>query len=171
MKYILGFLFLTSFCGISNAAPYVQGLWTKNAPVYISQDVVLMPTSLAYDRTFTNIAVVYHPLSSGSMIPVAWRQYLPPESWACTVGAGYGAGSGAGTDGGFGCGLNLLDSVRGWASNLLSLSSNATLNAIGDQIKPGVGPLNLFAARQYDDSQVHPGRFAPRWAFGASFGF
>ncbi len=150
--------------------PYLQGLWTKNAPVYLSQGSTFMPSTLKYDRTFTNLAVAYHPLSAGSLIPPALQTYLPPESWACTIGGGYASADGS-MSAGFGCGLNLLDSVRAWGSDLLALSTSETALAIADQIKPGHGPLNLYASRQWDDTLARPWVFAPRWFFGASFGF
>lgn len=164
-------LFAFLLPSLAFADPYVQGLWTKNAPIYVSEGATFMPSSLAYDRAFTNIAFAYHPLSAGSIIPTKLQPWLPPESWACTLGGTYASRSGGGPGAGIGCGLNLLDSVRAWAAELLVLSSNATAAGIGQQIKPGQGPANLFVSRQWDDTFEHPGRFAPRWFFGASFGF
>lgn len=172
MKRILPLIFTLLFPMAALAdGPYVQGLWTKGNPIYISQGVALMPTSLAYDRTFTNIAVLYHPLTAGSIIPTKFQPYLPPESWACTVGADYAPASAGGGGAGVGCGLNLLDSVRGFAAELLQESSNQALYNLGAQIAPGSGPANLFFSRQWDDTLTHPAKLAPRWFIGASFGF
>lgn len=150
--------------------PYVSGFWTKGSSVYISQGATFMPTSFEYERTFTNVAIFYHPVSAGSVIPQKMQSFIPPESWACTFGGGY-AGAQGGISVGVGCGFNLLDSVRAWGSEILGTSSNLTLRAAARQIAPGSGPLNLYASRQWDNNQIHPMRFAPRWFLGASFGF
>jgi hypothetical protein len=54
------------------ASPYVQGLWTKGNPIYVSEGTTMMPSSLAYDRTFTDLALFYHPLSAGSLWDIPW---------------------------------------------------------------------------------------------------
>ena len=154
--------------GTAGAEPYIQGVWSDGHPVYLSEGATFTPTSMKYDRTFTNVAVLYHPLSAGSIIPEKLRPFIPPESWACTVGGGYWAEDGnAGV--GVGCGINLLDSVRAWGSEILSMSHNATLYAIGRQIAPGSGPLNLYVSRQ--ENINIGGKFVPRWFLGGAFYF
>lgn len=148
--------------------PYIQGIWTKGNPVYIGQGATFTP-KLQYDQMFTNLAWLYHPLSAGSLteyLPDAVRPFVPPESWACTIGGAY-AGGNAGIE--TGCGVNLLDSVRGWASSALQRSNSGSLAAFGKQIAPGNGPVNLFASRV--ESIRVGGKAVPRWLFQASFGF
>lgn len=171
MKHWLGAA-LILFCSVVAQAegPYVQGLWTQGAPVYVSQGAIFHTNDLSYDTTFTNVAAAYHPLSAGSIIPQKLQPFIPPESWACTIGGGYAASKGGGRVGS-GCGLNLLDSVRGWASELLLLSDSARLQDIGEQVAPGKGPFNLFTSYQWTDDEVHPLKFSPRWFFGAAYGF
>lgn len=172
LRLLLAVLLFPAAAFASN--PYIQGLWTRENPIYFAQGVTAMPSTLSYDRTFTNIAILYHPLSAGSLIPERFQAYLPPESWACTIGGSYAPAANTGSLGvgaGFGCGVNLLDSVRGWAANLLQATGNDTLHNLGTQIAPGPGPANLFVSRQWDDTLAHPGIFAPRWFFGAGFEF
>lgn len=150
--------------------PYVQGIWTKKNPIYFTQGALFRPHDFSYDRTVTEVAVLYHPLSAGSIIPPQFQPWLPPESWACTIGGGYAPSSG-GASAAFGCGFNLADSVRGWASNLLNLSANPTAQAAAAWIKPGDGRVNPFCSYQWADSQTYPGRFAPRYSIGLNLGF
>ena len=145
--------------------PYIQGIWTRGNPIYISQGVTFTPR-MTYQQTFTNVAVIYHPLSAGSIIPVKLQPWLPLESWAITLGGGY---AGANPAVGAGFGFNLLDSARAYASNLLRLSSNPTAQKFAAQITPGSGPANIYISRQ--ENIGWNGKFIPAWFFGASFGF
>lgn len=167
MKKIKLLSLLMLFSVAAKADPYIQSP-LFGGKVYFSQGATFTTAKLGYDQTFTNVAVLYHPLSAGSLIPEGLQAWLPPESWACTVGGGYLAEDGKGSIGS-GCGVNLLDSVRGWGSRLLFLSNNGTIQAIGEQIRPKGGPVNLFAGRQENIS--FGGKFVPRWFFGAAFGF
>lgn len=171
MKGLIAAVLLAATVGSASASPYLQWIGTKGAPLYFSQGVDLMPTSLVYDRSTTNLAVLYHPLSAGSIIPVELQPYIPPESWAFTIGGSYGSASGGAPGISLGFGINLLDSVRAYGATILNDLPYPTAHAIATQIAPGTGPLNIFASRQWDDTLTHPGRFAPRWFFGASFSF
>lgn len=173
MKKIMYVFLLIGVAVPSMAAPYVQGIWTKGNPLYFTQGALFRPSDLSYDRAITEVAVLYHPNSAGSLtkrLPVSIQPFLPPESWACTIGGGYGAASG-GASAAFGCGLNLLDSARGWINNLTNLSSNSKVRLAGNLIGLGDGKVNPFVSYQWVDNQTHPGRFAPRLSFGFNMGF
>ncbi len=125
----------------------------------------------------TTVAVVYHPLSAGSLwdLPAVvahepdWvKPLLPRESWACSIGGAWNSSAKAGV---IGCGVNLLDTVRQWGATALQASSNSNLNALGLQIAPGKGPVNLYASRVEQNSADRPLVFVPRWMFAASYGF
>ncbi|MDE2106094.1 MAG: hypothetical protein KGL39_53220 [Patescibacteria group bacterium] len=157
--------------------PYVQGLWTKGAPVYLSQGVLFMPTSFGADRVTTELAPVYHPLSAGSaldLLPSSFKpvtQYLPRESWACTVGAAY---QGPPSTNGIavGCGLNMLSSARGYVASLLAKGGKAWMQNLSAKIEPTTASdVGLFAGYDYADSLTHPGRFAPRWDIHLGYPF
>ena len=159
------------------AEPYVQGLWTKSNPVYVTTGETFTPSKLAPDATVTTIALAYHPLAAGSFWDLAavaarepaWIQpYLPRESWACSIGGSWNSAAKAGV---FGCGLNLLDTVRQEASQALQDTGNSSLAALGAQIAPGKGPVSLYASRVEQNSADRPFVFVPRWMFAASYGF
>lgn len=158
------------------ADPYIQGLWTKTNPVYVTGGETFTTDKLAPDAAVTTVAFAYHPISAGSLwdSPVltayepAWiALYLPRESWACSVGGAW-TNSHIGV---IGCGINLLDSVRQEASAALEATGNASLGALGVQIAPGKGPVSLYASRVEQDSIDRPFVFVPRWMFAASYGF
>lgn len=157
--------------------PYVQGLWTKRNPVYVTAGGTFTTNKLAGDAAVTTVAFAYHPLAAGSLwdlTAVADREpdwvkpLLPRESWACSIGGAWNSSAHAGV---IGCGVNLLDTVRQQAANLLALSSNEGLNALGKQLAPGSGPANLYVARVEQNSADRPLVFVPRWMFAASYGF
>ncbi len=158
--------------------PYIHFIGHSGDPIYTTSIAAFSPTSLKYQAAYESIAFLYHPLSAGSLtshLPASIQPFLPPESWACTIGFGGLQGTGINQPnarGALGCGLNLLDSVRGWASSLLSKSSNQTAKGIAAQIAPTAGgPLSLYASRLYTDTIERPGRFAPAWGFGLGFEF
>lgn len=163
------------------AGPYVQLIGRPGSPLYITEVAAFTTDRLAYDKTFTDIAIAYHPLSAGSAFDWLQRKLgfsdtvralIPSESWACTVGGSYLPASPGDTSGSFGCGLNLLDTARGWASSLLKLSSSDSMNALADQIAPSPkGPATLFVQRQWDNDLQRPLKFGPRWGFGAGYAF
>ena len=157
--------------------PYVQGLWTKSNPVYVTGGGTYTTDKLRPDAVVTTVAVFYHPLSAGSLwdLPALadrepeWlKPLLPRESWACSIGGAWNSSAKAGV---VGCGVNLLDSVRQWAAGALQSSSSDRLSAIGAQIAPGKGPVNLYASRVEQNSADRPLVFVPRWMFAASYGF
>lgn len=162
---------------VSAHAQYIQGLWTKGNPVYVTAGGTFTTDNLAGDAAVTTVALAYHPLSAGSLwdLPAVaahepdWlKPILPRESWACSIGGAWNSSAKAGV---FGCGINILDSVRQEASNLLALSNNDRLNALGKQIAPGNGPANIYVARVEQNSADRPLVFVPRWLFAASYGF
>ena len=189
MKSMIVALLLCLLCAMNAraASPYVQGLWTKGNPIYVSEGTTMMPSSLAYDRTFTNLALFYHPLSAGSLWDIPWLAsrepawavpYLPRESWACTGGISYAPSSASisqtgvsGAQGGIGCGFNLAETARQEIYNALSTSSNETVAAIAALVKPTTSGATIFVSRQWDSSINQPGKLAPRWFFAAGYGF
>lgn len=172
----IGLGILTPVCALA-AGPYVQGLWTKTNPVYVTAGATFTTDKLQADATVTTVAVLYHPLSAGSLwdrpavadrIPAWLSPLLPRESWACSIGGAWNSSAKAGV---VGCGLNLLDTTRNWASRGLQSTGNESLVALGDQIAPGKGPVNLYISRVEQDSADRPLVFVPRWMFAASYGF
>lgn len=178
MKHWLLGVALICLCSTAKASPYFNYLGEKNQPIYVSQGALFTTNNFSYQQAFTNVAVVYHPLSAGSIIPAELQAYLPPESWSINLGAGYASTNGSLAIGP-GLSINLLDSVRAHATNLLNLSSNATVKAIAAQIAPGNGPLNITIGPQWEMQVTNYGtvlpfnqmRLVPRWFVGASFGF
>lgn len=159
------------------ATPYVQGLWTKTNPVYVTAGATFTTDKLTADAAVTTVAFAYHPLSAGSLwdwpavadrVPAWLSPILPRESWACSVGGAWNSSAKAGV---VGCGFNLLDTVRNWASRGLQATGNDSLNALGAQIAPGVGPVSLYASRVEQNSADRPFVFVPRWMLAASYGF
>lgn len=157
--------------------PYVQGLWSKKNPIYVTGGETFTTNKLIPDAAVTAIAVVYHPLASGSLwdLPAVaahepdWiKPFLPRESWACSLGGAWNSNAKAGV---IGCGVNLLDSVRQEASAALEATGNENLSALGAQIAPGKGPVSLYASRVEQNSADRPLVFVPRWMFAASYGF
>lgn len=171
-------LALLTFASTAQAqGPYVQGLWTKSNPVYITAGGTFTTDKLAPDAAVTTVAVLYHPLSAGSLwdwpavaarTPAWLSPLLPRESWACSIGGAWNSSAKAGV---VGCGLNLLDTARNWASRGLQATGNESLVALGDQIAPGKGPVSLYASRVEQNSADRPLVFVPRWMFAASYGF
>ena len=175
MKRITLALMLLS--GTASASPYVQGLWTKGNPVYVTGGMTFTTDKLSADAAVTSVAVAYHPLSAGSFWDLPgvashepdWiKPILPRESWACSLGGSWNSAAKAGV---IGCGFNLLDTVRQWTSTALLQSSNASVSGLGAAIAPGKGPVNLYAARIEQNSADRPLVFVPRWMFAASYGF
>ena len=176
MKFLALVVFLAS-PAMASGGPYVQGLWTKSNPVYMTTGGTFTTDKLTADAVVTTVAVVYHPLSAGSLWYTPWmaartpewvKPLLPRESWACSVGGSWNSSGKAGV---IGCGVNLLDSVRQYASTALRASGNDRLSAVGDQIAPGNGPVSLYASRVEQNSADRPLVFVPRWMFAASYGF
>jgi len=173
MKWLMAGLLLM-LTGTAKAAPYLYYPLTPGYSYSVSNGA-LFDSHFNLVMDFTNYALVYHPLSSGSIIPVELQKWVPPESWSIDLGGGWSGGVALG---GVGFGLNLLDSVRGWASNLLALSSNASLNAAGKQIAPGNGPLNLHVTWEPTAEVFVNGQFAKNpmkltnhWFLGPSYSF
>ena len=172
-------MMLMLLAGSVKASPYFYVPFvTKDAQVNLSQGALFTPSQFNYSQTFTNMAIVYHPLSSGSIIPQTFQAYIPPESWSINFGGGYNAANGE-TLAGPGISINLLDSVRSEFSNLLNLSKNATLMAMGAQIAPGNGPLSINIGPQWAINMAQNGvvnplnkwRLDPFWFIGASYSF
>lgn len=161
------------------ASAYVQGVWTKNNPVYVTGGETFTPSKLKPDAAVTTVAIAYHPLSAGSLwdrpavsdrMPAWLLPILPRESWACSLGGAWNAKTHAGV---VGCGINILDSVRQEASEGLKATGNESLTALGEQIAPGKGPVALYASRveQLEENAAGHLILAPRWMFAASYGF
>lgn len=159
------------------AGPYVQGLWTKSNPVYVTAGATFTTDRLVADAAVTTVAFAYHPLSAGSLWdwPIVadhepeWvKPLLPRESWACSIGGAWNSSAKAGV---VGCGVNLLDTVRNWASRGLQATGNERMTALGNQIAPGAGPVSLYVSRVEQNSADRPLVFVPRWLFAASYGF
>lgn len=174
MKKLLVVPLLLILAEVTKAAPYLYLPTTQGYQWQVSEGV-LFDAKMSAASEFTNVPIIYHPLSSGSIIPTEFQQYLPPESWSLDLGAGVNGGN---TRIGIGIGINLLDSVRAWGSNLLAMSSIPALNVIGKQIAPGVGPLNLHADYQPTVGIINSGVIAVNqwkitnsWFFGPSYSF
>ncbi|MDE2031421.1 MAG: hypothetical protein KGI58_04150 [Patescibacteria group bacterium] len=179
-KLIIAIGLLLISIKVKAANPYIQGLWTKDNPIYTTQVVMLHTNNLSYDRMATEIAPIYHPLSAGSLCkyaPLSLQPYCPEESWALSIGGSYAAagfpeGGNGSLAGGFG--VNLLDTARAYLSKALESSSNLKLDVLGAIVDPVNGQqkgLSLFASYQWQDNQIHPGKFSPRWAFGLGYAF
>lgn len=167
-------LALMLMAGSVKASPYFYTPFTKGYQFEISNGA-LFDSQFNPVMDFTNIPLVYHPISSGSILPAVVQPYLPPESWSVDLGGGY-AGNTA--FGGIGLGINLLDSVRAYAAGLLALSSNASLNAAGRQIAPGNGPINIHVDYEPTAILFQNGQFARNplkmtnhWFIGPSYAF
>lgn len=178
MKKLMMFVVAMLAAASVKAAPYFYVPFvTPGSQLYLSQGALFTP-SFGYSQTFTNAAIVYHPVSSGSIIPVEFQKYLPPESWSINFGGGYASATGN-TVAGPGISLNLLDSVRSYATEILNASKNARLEALATQIAPGTGPMNITVGPQWATTMVSNGTalpidkwtLKPYWFIGASYGF
>lgn len=175
MKKLLVLAIAMIVCSVANAAPYLYLYPVTKGSSFNTSMGALFDSRFSNAGVFTNMAFLYHPLSSGSIIPASLQPYIPPESWALNVGGGFSGGIG---QFGFGPGFNLLDSVRAWASNILKSSSNATLQVAGSQIAPGNGPLNLLVVYEPTERLIENGQFARNplkftnhWFIGPSYSF
>ncbi|MDE2019155.1 MAG: hypothetical protein KGJ13_02280 [Patescibacteria group bacterium] len=173
MKKLALCLALMGLAVAAKAAPYVQGFWTKGAPLYMTQLTNVSASKFGYINTTTAWAPFYHPLSAGSLtryLPASLQAIIPPESWACTIGAGYLAANG-GAQFSLGCGLNLAASVQALASRLLLKSSNQTVDALGNFIAPNPDGSGLYFQRSEVSSGPRVFVFVPAWSTGVAFHF
>lgn len=178
MKYkslLVAALALAAALPARAANPYVQGIWTKGNPIYTSAGAVFS-TKMEYRAAVTSVAVVYHPLSAGSLWDTPWmverepewaKPFLPRESWACDIGGAWSDHQGSGA---VSCGINLLDTARGEAASLLS-KFEAT-DALASQIAPSPdAPADIFIGRAFLDDSARPLVFRPGWKITASYKF
>ena len=168
MKRLLACLvLLTSTAG---AEPYLQtpfagpglGKWYPASGAAFSG-------KLAYEHAQTNVVVLYHPLSAGSLIPAVLQTWVPPESWACTLGGNYGGNMAPSGGVAAGCGVNLADAVRSWLATWLLHANSAGAKNLGLAIAPRANTPTLFA--QWQEEVQYGGKPHPSWFFGVGYGF
>ena len=166
---ILALIFIVA---VGHCEPYLQTPFAGPGygHFYTTQGAAFN-TSLDYQNTQTSLAVLYHPLSAGSLIPDALQGWVPPEAWACTAGGNYAPGAGLPRGAGLavGCGVNLADSARSWLSTILLHASNPSVKKLGLAIAPREGQPTIYVQRQ--ESVQYGGKFTPSWFFGLGFGF
>jgi hypothetical protein len=173
--------------GVQAATPYVYVPFTKTAtypngaPLPVSDGILWNP-SFNQSVNFTNVAVVYHPVTSGSIVDSLFptlAPYIPAESWSLNLGVGGGNGS---YIGGPGFTLNLLDTVRQQLSTALASFSNPTIVGISKAIAPSAttsGSLNLTVGPQWTAPLMVNGivpplnqlRITNHWYFGVGYAF
>jgi hypothetical protein len=180
-KMMLAALAVAALAVPSHAAgPYVQGLWSKGNPVYTSAGVTFTTDKFVADKAITSVAVVYHPMSAGSLWDLPFiadrtpdwaKPLVPREAWACQVGGvlGKGAAGNLSGNGAVGCGINLLASARQEIAGLLGRWDKTA--ALAAQIKPGDGPGDIFVGRLWQDDASRPLVLVPRWEIAAAYRF
>src|SRR3974377_2060193 len=143
-----------------NAYPYFYVYpVTKGSQAYISQGALFTPSfDLSQTAAFTNLAIVYHPITSGSIIPSELQPYIPPESWSINLGGSWGTSQ---TMFGPGISINLLDSVRSYAVNLLRLSNSKFAQGLASQLSLGNGPVSLNVGPQWTFKAIDSGTWLP----------
>ena len=165
MKKLLACLVLLA--SIAGAEPYLQTPFAgAGAGKWYPVQGAAFSGRLEYEHVQTNIPVLYHPLTAGSIVPEVLQGWLPPEAWACTVGGNYGSGN-AGLAGG--CGVNLADSTRSWLSALLLKAGNPAVKKLGLAIAPRASQPTLFA--QWQEEVQYGGKPHPSWFFGVGYAF
>jgi hypothetical protein len=165
---------LLMLAGVVHANPYVYTPFTKGYQYNLSEGA-LFDSHFSNPIAATDLAVFYHPLSSGSVLPSSWQEFIPPESWSINCGGGAGNGI---SYAGCGPSINLLDSARAWTSNILMTSSNPNFQAAAAQIAPGVGPLSILVTYQPSSQLIvngqfgkNPFKFTNHWFIGPKFSF
>src|SRR5258707_15260797 len=94
MKHWLLTVALICFGSIARAVPYFDFIDPVHPQVSAG---TIFDTHGKPVMGFTNVAIVYHPLSAGSLIPLSWQKIIPPESWTLlNFGAGGYGGDGVG---------------------------------------------------------------------------
>lgn len=82
MKKILAvLLWLSGLPGLVVASPYIRFMDGDPAHPSISTDFNIAPKNLKDTTGVLDIAILTHANRDGSIIPVSWRSWLPPESW------------------------------------------------------------------------------------------
>jgi hypothetical protein len=85
MKLLLASL-LALLAASSHATPYARPFDAKN--IHQSAGCGFDTTGNSPMACTTDIAILTHDTSDGSIIPWAWQPLLPPEDWAVSVGGG-----------------------------------------------------------------------------------
>ena len=155
MKTLVALLMLA--CSVVSAQPY-QGQKPVFPPGYfhymdpsnpqISAGALFDPRGdITRTQAVTDIAIVTHSTTDGSIIPASWQSYIPPEAWVpLQIGGG-------GTGGNYiinvGSSVNFLPIVQAWALKGLNFASpdnylvglkNALASQVGSTFSIAAGP-------------------------------
>lgn len=169
MKHWLLTIALICFVSTAKAVPYFDFIDPVHPQVSAG---TIFDTHGGPVIAFTNVAIIYHPLSAGSLIPLYWQTIIPPESWTLlNVGAG---GSGGNWVGAFGSSVNLVTPIQTWLYEGLYALGKAP-----SWLMPGAASFGISAGPEWSANVIVNGtvepfnkwNLAPRWYAGAAYKF
>ena len=175
MKKILGLmLFATFFCGSVKAA-YLDSIFQHPTSPQISGGA-LLNSGMTPTGGATELALVYHSANvSNTLMPqVLLDLGVRPMSWAINIGLGGNAGNAMVP---LGASVNLVPSALGPVLDLMSASSNLTVQQISRVIASesggcAFGPTwTAYPVVNGGWKPMNAWRFPPGWFLGASYKF
>lgn len=157
----------------SEASPYFRPLELAN-PLW-SVGVLFTPDARPVQDGFANVAVLSHSTKDGSLIPEDLQPWVPPESWAVTLGAG---GNFQRAVGASGVSVDLVETAQAYLFRGLDAMPWESAQRFGQLLKPAEDPSfrvsagRVWYTRLIDQGVVLPlntYKLLPGWYVGGTF--